>query len=435
MLRLIKDDLTSWRESKYRKPLLLLGARQVGKTWALEDFGKDFPDGFVRINFDHDIDYKDFFRSSKDVKRIIQNLSFATGRKITPGTLLIFDEIQECPDALNSLKYFCEDAPEYYVAGAGSLLGLLLASGFPVGKVDFLGMGPMTFEEFLLASGEKSLFDFIKSVDRIDRVPLPFHNRLTELLKIYYVTGGMPEVVNLWVNEQNSSIVDKKQSDILMAYERDFAKHAEKSDVPKITLIWDSLPSQLSKENKKFLYSAVKEGARAREYENALMWLKNAELIKKVPRISKPELPLSAYEDLSAFKIYMGDVGLLRRHSMLSSTAFAEQNRLFTEFKGALTENFVLQSLINMPDVRPYYWTDYVHEVDFIIQIENEVFPIEVKAAENVVSKSLKAYRSKFEKQTALGVRISLKNLSLDGTVLNVPLYMTDELLRLIKLT
>lgn len=433
MKRFIIENLRKWKESKRRKPLILRGARQVGKTWILEEFGKGFADGFVRINFDKEPEYNQFFEKSKDVKRIIQNLSFACSKKITTNTLIIFDEIQACPEALNSLKYFCEDAPEYFICAAGSLLGLTLSEGFPVGKVDFLDMGPMTFEEFLLACGDDYLVDYLKSVEIIENIPNIFHDKLIEKLKMYFVIGGMPEAVKAWTFDNDIKEVDKILMSILDAYESDFGKHTPIYDVPKIRLIWDSLPSQLAKENKKFLYSVVKHGARAREYENALNWLKNADLIKKVSKITKPGLPIKAYEDLSAFKIYMNDVGLLRKHSNLSTSAFIEENRLFTEFKGSLTENYVLESLIRKLEVEPYYWANDSYEVDFVIQVDNDIYPVEVKAGINVQAASIKQYLSDY-KDTKLGIRFSLKNLSFDGKILNIPLYLIDEFDRLLKL-
>ncbi len=432
MKRYVMEDLYRWKESKRRKPLVLLGARQVGKTWILEEFGKTFPDGFVRINFDKQPEFHSFFQTTKDVKRIIQNLSLAVGRPITPDTLIILDEIQACGDALNTLKYFCEDAPEYYVASAGSLLGLMLAKGFPVGKVDFLRMGPMTFEEFLEANGDRNLAEYLKSINSVEAIPELFSGPLTEKLKMYFIVGGMPEAVKVWTEDRDVREVDRIQSEILEAYEHDFAKHADPYDVPKIRLIWHSLPSQLAKENKKFLYSAVKKGARAREYENALNWLINADLLKKVTRITKPGIPLSAYEDPDAFKVYMGDVGLLRRHARLASSAFSEETRLFEEFKGALTENYVLESLLRIPDTGIHYWSETPYEVDFVIQLENDIFPVEVKAGKSVRAVSIKNYAEKYEDKTKLCVRLSMKNLSYDGKILNVPLYLADELERLI---
>lgn len=434
MKRYAMNDLQNWKESKRRKPLVLLGARQVGKTWILEEFGKSFPDGFVKINFDKQPELHQFFQTTKDVRRIIQTLSIAVGKPITKNTLIIFDEIQECEEALNSLKYFCEDAPEYYIASAGSLLGLMLAKGFPVGKVDFLRMGPMSFEEFLEANGDHNLVGYLKGIDAISAVPEMFSGPLTEKLKMYFVVGGMPEAVKVWTEEGDIREVDKIQSEILDAYEYDFAKHADPIDVPKIRMIWNSLPSQLAKENKKFLYSVVKKSARAREYENALNWLVNADLVKKVPRVTKPGIPLSAYEDLEAFKIYMGDVGLLRRHSRLSSSTFSEENRLFEEFKGALTENYVLESLLNIPDVSLYYWSDTPYEVDFIIRLENDVFPVEAKSGKNIKAASIKNYARVYSEQTKLCVRLSMRNLSYDGNLLNIPLYLADEIGRIIAL-
>ena len=434
MKRYAMNDLQNWKESKRRKPLVLLGARQVGKTWILEEFGKSFPDGFVKINFDKQPELHQFFQTTKDVRRIIQTLSIAVGKPITKNTLIIFDEIQECEEALNSLKYFCEDAPEYYIASAGSLLGLMLAKGFPVGKVDFLRMGPMSFEEFLEANGDHNLVGYLKGIDAISAVPEMFSGPLTEKLKMYFVVGGMPEAVKVWTEEGDIREVDKIQSEILDAYEYDFAKHADPIDVPKIRMIWNSLPSQLARENKKFLYSVVKKSARAREYENALNWLVNADLVKKVPRVTKPGIPLSAYEDLEAFKIYMGDVGLLRRHSRLSSSTFSEENRLFEEFKGALTENYVLESLLNIPDVSLYYWSDTPYEVDFIIQLENDVFPVEAKSGKNIKAASIKNYARVYSEQTKLCVRLSMRNLSYDGNLLNIPLYLADEIGRIISL-
>ena len=434
MKRYAMNDLQNWKESKRRKPLVLLGARQVGKTWILEKFGKSFPDGFVIINFDKQPELHQFFQTTKDVRRIIQNLSIAVGKPITKNTLIIFDEIQECEEALNSLKYFCEDAPEYYIASAGSLLGLMHAKGFPVGKVDFLRMGPMSFEEFLEANGDHNLVGYLKGIDAISAVPEVFSGPLTEKLKMYFVVGGMPEAVKVWTEEGDIREVDKIQSEILDAYEYDFSKHADPIDVPKIRMIWNSLPSQLARENKKFLYSVVKKSARAREYENALNWLVNADLVKKVPRVTKPGIPLSAYEDLEAFKIYMGDVGLLRRHSRLSSSTFSEENRLFEEFKGALTENYVLESLLNIPDVSLYYWSDTPYEVDFIIQIENDVFPVEAKSGKNIKAASIKNYARVYSEQTKLCVRLSMRNLSYDGNLLNIPLYLADEIGRIIAL-
>ena len=434
MKRLAMNQLIEWKNSKRRKPLVLRGARQVGKTWLLEAFGETFPDGFVKFNFDKDPEYAQFFQSTKDVRRILQNLAMASGRRITTDTLIIFDEIQACEAALNSLKYFREDAPEYFIASAGSLLGLQLSGGFPVGQVDFLEMGPMTFTEFLLADASERFVDYLASIDEINTIPDAFRFPLTEKLKQYYITGGMPEAVKVWTEDRDPAAVDRVLSDIITSYESDFGKHAPVEDVPKIRYIWQSLPSQLARENKKFLYSVVKPGARAREYENALNWLRDADVVHKVNRMTRPGLPLSAYDDLSAFKIYAVDVGILRRLAHLPTTAFAENNRLFTEFKGALTENFVHQSLIRRFEVPPRYWAEAPHEVDFVVQRGGDIIPIEAKAGENVRATSVKRYARDYEAETPLVVRLSLRNLSLDGKILNIPLFMVDELDRLIGL-
>lgn len=432
MKRLLMKDLMAWKESRRRKPLLLRGARQVGKTWLLEAFGSTFPDGFVRFNFDREPEYAQFFQSTKDVRRILQNLAMASGQRITTETLIIFDEIQACEEALNSLKYFREEAPEYCVASAGSLLGLQLSGGFPVGQVDFLEMGPMTFTEFLLADSAENYADYISSLGSIDRIPDAFFTPLTEKLKHYFITGGMPEAIKVWTEDRDPREVDRVLSDIITSYESDFGKHAPVEDVPKIRYIWQSLPSQLARENKKFLYSVVKPGARAREYENALNWLRDADIVSKVNRMTRPGLPISAYDDLSAFKLYAVDVGILRRLSHLPTTAFAEGNRLFTEFKGALAENYVHQSLIRSFEVPPRYWVEAPHEVDFVIQREGDIIPVEAKAGENVRATSVKRYARQYESETPLIVRLSLRNLSLNGKILNVPLFMADELDRLI---
>ena len=345
MERKIINDLLKWKDSPYRKPLILKGVRQVGKTWILKEFGRRYYENTAYFNFDENEDYKQFFETTKDVSRILQNLMLASGEKILPGkTLIIFDEVQDCPKVINSMKYFCENAPEYHIACAGSLLGIALAkpSSFPVGKVDFMQIDPMTFSEFLVANGDENLAKYMESVDTIEPIPDAFFHPLYEKLKMYYVTGGMPEPVLMWTQNRDTGAMQHSLSGIIDAYERDFAKHPDTKKFPKISMVWKSIPSQLAKENKKFIYKVIKEGARAREYEDALQWLVDARLVHKVYRSSAPGLPIAAYDDLSAFKIYLVDVGLLRRLSQLAPTVFGEGNRLFTEFKGALTENYVL---------------------------------------------------------------------------------------------
>ena len=439
MERLILKDLIAWKNSPYRKPLILKGVRQVGKTWILKEFGKRCYENTAYFNFDENEEYKQFFETSKDVNRILQNLMFASGQSIKPEkTLIIFDEVQDCPKVINSMKYFCENAPEYHIACAGSLLGIALAkpSSFPVGKVNFMQIDPMTFTEFLTANGDENLVKYMESIERIEPLPDAFFNPLYEKLKMYYVTGGMPESVLMWTQARDVSAMQNTLSDIIDAYERDFAKHPDVSEFPKISMIWKSIPSQLARENKKFLYKVVKEGARAREYENALQWLVDARLVHKIYRSSTPGLPMSAYDDLSAFKIYLADVGVLRRLAQLAPTAFTEGNRLFTEFKGSLTENFVLQTLLTQFEVTPRYWAQNnpPYEVDFLIQRENEIFPVEVKAEGNIRSKSLKKFKELFPDKVKLRVRFSLDNLKLDEDVLNIPLFMADHTDRLLGL-
>ena len=431
MERQLLESLLRWKESRLRKPLILKGVRQSGKTWLLKEFGRRYYQNAAYFNFDEQPELADFFVHTKDVQRIVRNLALASGHAILPATtLIILDEIQECNAALNALKYFHENAPEYHIAGAGSLLGIALSkpASFPVGKVDFLSLFPMTFTECLLANGDGKLVDYLRQIDVLEAVPELFHSELQEKLKQYFVTGGMPEAVFTWVETRDISLVQSVFSSLLDAYERDFAKHAEKKEYPKLSLIWHSVPSQLARENKKFLYRVVKEGSRAREYEDALQWLVDANLLYRINRVEKPGLPLSAYDDLSAFKVFACDLGLLRRLSRLAPSAFTEGIRLFTEFKGSLSENYILQALLPQLDGLPRYWTDGKNrnEVDFIIQLENDIIPIEVKSSESVDSRSLKAYGERYASTARLKVRFSLKNLKLDGTVLNIPLYLAD---------
>lgn len=440
MKRLIMKKLVEWKDSKYRKPLILKGARQVGKTWLLKEFAGQHYKNMAYFNFDEHPEYRQFFESTKDVDRILQNLMMASNEVINyeapQDTLIVFDEIQECPNALNTLKYFCENTPHYHVACAGSLLGIALSkpASFPVGKVDFLEVRPMTFVEFLMANGDDNLAAYMDSIEQLEPVPDAFFNPLYEKLKMYFVTGGMPESVRAWTQERDVELMQQVQSNILDAYELDFAKHTEPREFPKISLIWKSIPSQLAKENKKFIYKVVKEGARAREYEYSLQWLCDAGLSHKIYRSSAPGLPISAYDDLSAFKLYMMDVGLLRRFSKLAPSAFGEGNRLFVEFKGALSENYVLQALQSQFEATPRYWTtdNPNYEVDFIIQRENDIFPVEVKSENNVESRSLRKYKEKYGEKVKLRVRFSLSNLRLDDDLLNIPLFMADHSDRII---
>lgn len=437
MERFILTSLIKWKNSKHRKPLILKGVRQVGKTWILKEFGKRYYENTAYFNFDENEEYKEFFETTKDVERILQNLVMASAQKIVPEkTLIIFDEVQDCPKVINSLKYFCENAKQYHIACAGSLLGIALAkpSSFPVGKVDFMQINPMTFTEFLIANGDKNLVQYLESVNAIEPIPEAFFNPLYEKLKMYYVTGGMPEPVAMWTEDRDVDAMQSALSNIIGAYERDFGKHPDLKEFPKISMIWKSIPSQLAKENKKFIYKVVKEGARAREYEDALQWLVDANLVSKIYRSTAPGIPISAYDDMTAFKLYLVDVGLLRRLAQLAPTAFGEGKRLFTEFKGTLSENYVLEAFKNQFEVTPRYWSQVnpPYEVDFVIQRENDIIPVEVKAEDNTEAKSLKKYKEKFSDKVKLRVRCSLDNLKLDDDLLNIPLLMADYADRLI---
>ena len=426
MERFIIKKLLQWKESKYRKPLILKGARQVGKTYILKQFGDENYEGTAYFNFDHDEDLYNLFKNTKDPKRILEQLSFIYGKAIMPGkTLIIFDEIQECPNALNSLKYFNEEANEYHIVCAGSLLGIRLShTSFPVGKVEFMNMYPMSFSEFLLADDSSNLVEYMQSLDKIEKIPDIFFNMLEEKLKAYYIIGGMPEVVNSWVNEKNIERVNRIQDDILKAYESDFAKHTNNSEANKISLIWNSISSQLARENKKFLYQVVKEGARAREYEGALNWLNDADLIHKVYNVNKNALPLKAYTDLSCFKIYMNDVGLLRRMSNIDSKIVIEGHKLFEEFKGAFAENYVLNVLNMIYENIPNYYTFDRNEIDFIIQDKNQIIPIEVKSNKITNNNSLTKYNTKYD--NSISVRLSMNNLTKDGRIINIPLFLAE---------
>lgn len=436
MKRQVINDLICWKNAANRKPLLLLGARQIGKTWLLKEFGRTQYQNVVHIDFERQEEYREFFATTKDPARILQNLSIACGTPIQPGTtLVIFDEIQECPAALTALKYFCEDAPEYHIAAAGSLLGITLAqTSYPVGKVNLIKMYPMNFLEFLDAIGDEALAGYLEELSAIEPIPAPLFNPLAEKLKLYLITGGMPESVATWVDTRSTSEVQRVLEELTMLYEFDFHKHAQTSQVPKIDLIWRSIPSQLARENKKFLYSLVRTGARAREYEDAVQWLVEANVLHKIPRSTGPGIPQAAYDEVSAFKLYLLDAGMLRRHAGLAPSAFSEGDRLFTEFKGALTENYVLQELVSSHEGIPRYWAidNPRYEVDFLVQHENEIVPIEVKAGENVRARSLKKYRERYADRTPIAVRLSMRNLSFDDGVLNIPLFLAGQTHRLI---
>lgn len=426
MQRFIMKNLINWKNSNSRKPLVLKGARQVGKTYILKEFGKNNYYDFVYFNFDHDDGLAELFKNTKDPKRIIEQLILVAGKKIEPEkTLIIFDEIQECPNALNSLKYFQEETPEYHIVCAGSLLGIRLSrTSFPVGKVDFLNLYPMTFSEFLIADGCDNLVECMNKVKNVEAIPKIFEDQLLEKLKIYYVIGGMPEAVYSWVNEKDIEKVNYIQSNIITSYESDFSKHTDNSEANKISLIWNGIPSQLARENKKFIYHAIKEGARAREYENALNWLNDANIIYKCYNVSKCSFPLKAYNDISSFKIYVNDVGLLRRMSNLDSKIILEGNKLFEEFKGSFSENYVINELIATFDMIPNYYTFNRNEIDFVIQYKNKIIPIEVKSNKSTNNVSLTKFNNNNDNDFSF--RFSVNNLNRDGKIINIPLYFIE---------
>lgn len=425
MYRKLIDDLKKWQNKKDRLPLILQGARQTGKTWLLKEFGKTCFEDVMYINFDDNEKMAEVFDNSTDTQRIMEYLSAERGKKIVPGkTLMIFDEIQEVPKALTSLKYFAENAPEYHVCCAGSLLGVGLHRGtsFPVGKVDFLSLAPMSFEEFLLANNESMLVDFVRKAGT-DKNAV-FDGKLSDYMKKYIITGGMPAVVNTWIRDKDFELVEERQKGILDSYVKDFSKHAPHNVVPRIRHLWDSLPSQLSRENRKFIYGLVREGARAREYEEALLWLSDAGLVRKVGRVKKAAIPLAAYADIRAFKLYHLDVGLLRTMAGIAPAVIMENNGIFEEFKGALAEQFVLQEMACKPAIAGiYYWTSNAEaEVDFIISTGRHVYPVEVKSGANVQAKSLKVLMDSEKPGNAF--RFSLEGLKQNGKIFNVPLYL-----------
>lgn len=434
MYRYAIENLDKWKKSKNRKPLIIEGARQVGKTWIMKEFGKKSYNKTVYINFDSNVQMAELFSIDLNVERIIMGLELYAGHKINPSdTLIIFDEVQEVPKALSSLKYFYENAPEYHIVCAGSLLGIALHEGtsFPVGKVDFLKLYPLSFKEFLVAIG---LERFAELLDKKDYAMIKsFKQTYIDALKQYYYVGGMPEVVASFAEEKDFNEARKIQKRILTAYEQDFSKHAPKEIVPKIRMLWNSIPSQLAKENKKFIYGLIREGARAKEYETAIMWLSDCGLAHKVSRINAPNIPLKAYEDLKAFKLFIVDVGLLGAMVGLNQRTLLNGNELFVEFKGALTEQYVMQQLVVNQDLGIYYYTNERNtcEVDFIVDNGDNIIPLEVKAEINLKAKSLKTYREKFTPE--ISIRSSMADYSEEVGLINLPLYAVDGIEKLEK--
>lgn len=434
--RNIIDRLNQWKESKNRKPILLKGARQTGKTWIMLEFGRRYFQQVAVFNFDKVQELSTIFDKTKDVQRILKELALFTDVPIEPGkTLLVFDEIQQCEGALNSLKYFCEDAPEYHVIAAGSLLGVAIRSkrmSVPVGKVELVHVYPVTFKEFLLAADE-STYRFVEALNSLVPLPEIMLSKLQLEFKRYLICGGMPEAVNALLENRGIQAVEDTLQNILDLYTLDFSNYAATTDIPRINNLWKSLPSQLAKENRKFIYRIVRSGARAREYEDALLWLEEAGLIHRVFNLSIPGLPFRAYQDIAAFKVYAGDCGLLRRLSGLAPETILSGNSGFTEFKGALTENAVLQSLIPQNEVMPHYWSSENRaEVDFVLQLGSDIVPVEVKSETRISGKSLSIYTNMFK--PSIRIRYSMQNLKENDGMLSCPIPLADWTSKLIAL-
>jgi len=427
MERFLLKALEKWKTSSVRKPLIMRGARQVGKTWLLKEFGKRCFEKCVYVNFEDTPSLQSMFDTDFDIKRIITVLEIHSKTRITQGnTLIILDEIQAAGRVITSLKYFQEKAPEYHVVAAGSLLGISMPdkTSFPVGKVDFLDLHSLSFSEFLCALGQEQLVEVLKNKDWIT-IGI-FKEKLLDFLKTYYYIGGMPEVVFLFTQNNDLNETKHIQKRILNSYEADFSKHAPNEIVPRIRMVWQSIPMQLARENKKFIYGSLREGARAKDFELAIQWLLDAGLLIKLNRVSKPELPLAAFQDFSTFKLYMHDIGLLSAISGLDAQSLISGNNLFLQFKGALTEQFVMQQLYQIQTDYLGYWTNErsTYEVDFIIQAHGEIIPLEVKAEENLKSKSFSFFREKYKPKTA--IRASLANYKEELGMTNIPLYSIE---------
>ncbi len=429
MYRTAIEKLLKWKQNKHRKPMIIEGARQVGKTWLMKEFGQQAYADTVYINFDSNSRMAELFASDLDTERLIMGLELYAGHKIDPNnTLLIFDEVQEVPRALSSLKYFYENAPQYHIVCAGSLFGIALHQGtsFPVGKVDFMNLYPLSFREFLMANGQER---FAELIDKRDfQMITSFKLTYIDALKHYYYVGGMPEAVQSFAENKDFNEVREIQRRILMAYEQDFSKHAPNEIVPRLRMIWNSIPSQLAKENKKFIYGLVREGARAKDYEAAIMWLSDCGLVHKISRVNTAGIPLRAYEDLKAFKLFVVDVGLLGCMAGLRQHTLLDGNDLFVEFKGALTEQYVCQQLKNIEDLDIYYYTNDRGscEIDFVVDTGGKIVPVEVKAEVNLRAKSLKSYQEKFSPE--ISVRTSMADYKKEEWLVNLPLYAIDQI-------
>ena len=429
MYRKAIEKLIKWKQSRNRKPLIIEGARQVGKTWLMKEFGRLAYADTIYINFDSNSRMSDLFASDLDTERLIMGIELYAGRKIDPdNSLLIFDEVQEVPRALTSLKYFYENAPQYHIVCAGSMLGIALHEGtsFPVGKVDFLKLYPLSFMEFLMAIGKGQFLELIEKQDF--QMITSFKQIYIDALKQYYFVGGMPEAVQSFSENRDFAEVREIQRRILMAYEQDFSKHAPNETVPRLRMVWNSIPSQLSKENKKFIYGLVREGSRAKDYETAIMWLSDCGLIHKISRVNMIGASLRAYEDLKAFKLYLLDVGLLGCMAGLDQETLLDGSGLFVEFKGALTEQYVCQQLKAIDDLSIYYYTNDRGscEIDFIVENGNKIIPVEVKAEVNLKAKSLRTYKDRFAPE--ISVRSSMADYKKEDWLINLPLYAISQI-------
>ena len=420
------EDLIKWKSSEERKPMVLKGARQVGKTWLMKEFGKNYYSSYVYFNFDEEDELKSIFEVNKNPYRIIELLSMIAGEKIIPGeTLVIFDEVQECPEALNSLKYFKEKANDYHVIAAGSLLGTLLAKlkSYPVGMVNLLDIFPLTFDEFLEAIDEP-LYAYYCSIEKEQHIEEIFHNRLLEAYNYYLIIGGMPECVTSWVKYKDPARIARIQRELIEVYKNDFSKHNGKVNSGRILMVFRSIASQLAKPNEKFMYGAVREGGRARDFEEAIEWLVSAGMINRVYNVSKMEHPLSSFDKLDNFKLFVFDTGLLKHMAGLDNSAILLKNDY--QFKGPLTENYVLQQLRGQFDIEPRYYSDKNSEIDVIIQHGTEIIPIETKGGEDKSAPSFKRYI--IEKKPEHAIRFSKRGYLKNGLITNMPLYLARKM-------
>lgn len=424
------NELIKWKNDEERKPMVLRGARQVGKTWLMKEFGRTNYDSYVYFNFDEEDELKSIFEANKNPKRIVELLSMIAGEKILPGeTLIIFDEVQECPSALNALKYFKEKANEYHVIAAGSLLGTLLAQpkSYPVGMVNLLDISPLTFDEFLNATDEP-LYAYYQSITKEQQIEDIFHNRLMEAYNNYLIIGGMPECVASWIKYKDPTKVAQIQNELIQVYENDFSKHNGKVNSGRILMVFRSIVTQLAKSNEKFMYGAVREGGRARDFEEAIEWLVSAGMLNRVYNVSKLEHPLSAFEKLDQFKLFVFDTGLLKHMAGIDNSAILLKTDY--QFKGPLTENFVLQQLCGQYEVAPHYYSERSGEIDFVVQNGTEIIPVEAKGGEDKSAPTFKKYIS--EHQPKCAVRFSKRGYRKDGYITNMPLYLARKMKELL---